>query len=146
MKYRFIDREKHWFGLDALCQAVGVNRGSYWSWVRRRPSARTMDDAMLLADVRRIYGEGRGNYGSPRIHDALGKEGTKCGKKRVERLMRQNGIKAKHKRKYKPVSTDSAHQMPVAENLLNRQFEQSQPCGRLTRPTSGPAKVGFTWR
>lgn len=82
---------------------------------------------MLLADVRRIYGDGRGNYGSPRIHDALGKEGTKCGKKRVERLMRDNGIKAKHKHKYKAVGTDSAHNLPVAENLLDRQFEQAQP-------------------
>ena len=127
MKYRFIDREKQWFGLDVLCRTVDVSRGGYWSWVRRRPSVRTMDDAMLLADVRRIYGAGRGNYGSPRIHDALRKKGTRCGKKRIERLMRQNGIKAKHKRKYKPLSTDSAHHLPVAENLLNRQFQRSQP-------------------
>jgi transposase InsO family protein len=127
MKYQLIDREKHWHGVEALCIALQVSRGGYWAWRRRRPSARKLDDSMLLADVRRIYGNGRGNYGSPRIHDALSKEGTKCGKKRVERLMRDNGIKAKHKHKYKAVATDSAHNFPVAENLLNRQFEQAQP-------------------
>jgi hypothetical protein len=94
MKFRLIDREKIWRGIDALCRALGVSRDGYWSWRRRRPSARTLDDSLLLADVKRIYGDGRGNYGSPRIHDAFSKEGTKCGKKRVERLMRQNGIKA----------------------------------------------------
>jgi transposase InsO family protein len=127
MKFRLIDREKIWHRIDALCRALGVSRGGYWSWRRRRPSARTLDDSLLLADVKRIYGDGRGNYGSPRIHDALSKEGTKCGKKRVERLMRENGLKAKHKRKYKPASTDSTHKLPVAENLLDRQFEQSKP-------------------
>jgi len=127
MKFRLIDREKIWHGIDALCRALDVSRGGYWSWRGRRPSARTLDDSLLLADVKRIYGDGRGNYGSPRIHDALSKEGAKCGRKRVERLMRQSGLKAKHKRKYKPASTDSTHKLPVAENLLDRQFEQAKP-------------------
>lgn len=127
MKYRFVDRERQWFGVDALCRAVGVTRGGYWSWRRRVPSARTLGDSLLLADIKRIYGDGRGTYGSPRIHEALNQEGTACGKKRVERLMRDNGIKAKHERKYKPACTDSAHKMAVADNLLNRQFERSQP-------------------
>jgi len=127
MKYRFIDRERQWFGVETLCSALGVGRGGFWAWRRRLPSARMLGDSLLLADVQRIYGDGRGNYGSPRIHDALSKEGTKCGKKRVERLMRDNDIKAKHTRKFKPLGTDSAHQMPVAKNLLDRKFEQSQP-------------------
>ena len=127
MKFRLIDREKSWHSIDVLCQALGVSRGGYWSWRRRRPSARKLGDEMLLADVQRIYGEGRSTYGSPRIHDALNKNGIACGKKRVERLMRENGIKAKHKRKHKPQCTDSAHKMPVAENLLNRQFSRSKP-------------------
>ena len=127
MKFRLIDREKHWHSVEALCRALRVSRSGYWAWVRRRPSARNLGDSMLLADVRGIYGDGRGNYGSPRIHDELKKEGTLCGKKRVERLMRQNGIKAKHKRKYKPQSTDWAHHMPVAKNLLDRQFSRAKP-------------------
>ncbi len=82
---------------------------------------------MLLADVKRFYGDGRGTYGSPRIYSALRSEGTKCSRKRVERLMRQNGIRAKHRRKYKPQCTDSAHQLPVAPNLLDRQFSRANP-------------------
>jgi transposase InsO family protein len=127
MRYRFVDRERQWFGVDAVCCAVGVSRGGYWSWKHRLPSARALGDALLLADVKRIYGEGRGTYGSPRVHEGLSQEGTSCGKKRVERLMHDNGIKAKHKRKFKPAVTDSTHKMPVAKNLLNRQFEQSKP-------------------
>ncbi len=127
MKFRFIFQEQRWHGVDRLCRALGVTRGGYWAWLKRRPSARKLGDSMLLADVQRIYGEGRGKYGSPRIHDALTKAGKPCGKKRVERLMRENGIEAKLGKKHKPVTTDSAHNMPVALNVLNRQFQRERP-------------------
>jgi transposase InsO family protein len=127
MKFRIIDREKQWHGVDALCSALGVTRGGYWAWVKRRPSARKLGDSLLLADVRRLYADGRKVYGSPRIHEALGKEGVRCGRKRVERLMKENGIRAKQGRKYKPVVTDSVHQLPIAPNVLNRVFERQRP-------------------
>ena len=124
MKFRIVDREKQWHGVDALCRALGVTRGGYWAWVKRRPSARKLGDSMLLAEVRRLYADGRKVYGSPRIHEALGHAGIRCGRKRVERLMKENAIRAKQDKKYKPVMTDSAHQMPVAPNVLNREFER----------------------
>lgn len=127
MKFRFIHQERRWHGVDALCRIVGVTRGGYWSWVRRRPSARDQADVVLLADIRRIHKEKRGVYGSPRIHDQLQREGVKCGRKRVERLMRENDIKAKQGKSFKPATTDSDHALPVAPNLLDRQFTRSQP-------------------
>lgn len=127
MKFRLIDREKQWYGVDALCSALNVTRGGYWAWVKRRPSARKIGDSLLLADVHRIYGDGRKVYGSPRIHDALSKEGTHCGRKRVARLMKENGIKAKQGKKYKPVVTDSVHELPIAPNVLNREFVRQRP-------------------
>lgn len=127
MKFRIVDREKLWHSVKALCQALGVTVGGYWAWVKRRPSARRLGDSMLLADVRRIYGDGRKVYGSPRIHDALSKEGVRCGRKRVARLMRENGIKARPAKKFRPVVTDSAHQLPVAANVLNREFKRQAP-------------------
>ena len=127
MKFRFIHQERRWFGVDALCDAMGVSRGGYWSWLRRRPGPRQQADAVLLADIRRIHEEKRRVYGSPRIHDRLQKEGTRCGRKRVERLMRANGLRAKQGKKYKPTTTDSQHHFPVAATLLNRQFRRERP-------------------
>ena len=125
MKFQFIRQHKHWFGLRALCAAMSMSRGGYFAWLRRRPSARQLGDSVLLADIRKLHQQGRGVYGSPRIHDALDKSGMRCGKKRVERLMQQHGIRAKQGKKYRPECTNSEHQMPVAPNILNRQFKRS---------------------
>jgi transposase InsO family protein len=127
MKFRFIQQERRWYSVDALCRAIGVSRGGYWSWVRRRPGPRQLADVVLLADIRRIHKGKRRVYGSPRIHDHLQKEGVRCGRKRVERLMCENGIRAKQGKKYKPTTTNSKHNLPVAPNILNRQFQRDRP-------------------
>ena len=80
----------------------------------------------LKQEIRRIYHKNRKRYGSPRIHQQLLREGYHIGKKRVERLMRQMGIQAVAKKKYK-ATTDSAHTKPVAENLLDREFAPAKP-------------------
>lgn len=127
MKFRFIQQERRWYGVDALCRAVGVTRGGYWSWVRRRPGPRLQADAVLLADIRKIHKGKRRVYGSPRVHEHLEKTGVRCGRKRIERLMRDNGIRAKQGKKFKPTTTDSKHNLPVAPNALNRQFHRERP-------------------
>ena len=127
MKFRFIKQEQRWYSVDDLCRAMNVTRGGYWSWVQRRPGVRQQADVVLLADIRQIHKSKRRVYGSPRIHDALQKKGTRCGRKRVERLMRENGIRAKQGKKYKPCTTDSKHNLPVAPNVLSRQFTRAKP-------------------
>ena len=127
MKFRFIQQEHRWYSVDGLCRAMGVTRGGYWSWVRRRPGPRQLADVALLADISRIHKGKRRVYGSPRVHDHLMKEGTRCGRKRVERLMRENGVRAKQSKKFKPRTTDSKHSLPVAPNILNRQFRRDRP-------------------
>lgn len=74
----------------------------------------------------KIYKESRKTYGSPRIRRKLSKKGIHCGKKRIERLMREADIHAIQKRKFK-VTTDSKHNLPVAENILNREFDAGSP-------------------
>lgn len=146
MKFRFIQQERRWFGIDVLCQAMGVTRGGYWSWVGRRPSPRQQADVVLLADIRRIHKSKRRVYGSPRIHDELQKKGVHCGRKRVERLMRENGVRAKQGKKYKPTTTDSAHNLPVAPNILNRQFTRERPNEAwVTDITYIPTKEGWLY-
>lgn len=127
MRFRFIQQERRWYGVDTLCQVMDVTRGGYWSWVQHRPGPRQLADVVLLADIRRIHKGKRQIYGSPRIHDHLQKKGVRCGRKRIERLMRENGIKAKQGKKYKPTTTDSKHNLPVAPNILNRQFARERP-------------------
>ncbi len=127
MKFRFIQQERRWHGVDTLCRAMGVTRGGYWSWLRRRPGPCQQADVVLLADIRRIHKGKRRVYGSPRIHDQLQKEGTRCGRKRVARLMRENDIRAKQSKKFKPTTTDSKHSLPVAANILNRRFTWDRP-------------------
>lgn len=127
MKFRFIQQEQRWYGVDALCRAMGVTRGGYWSWVRRRPGPRQQGDAKLLTEIMGIHKGKRRVYGSPRIHAQLQKKGIRCGKKRVARLMRENGIRAKQSKKFKPATTDSNHELPVAPNILDRRFHWEQP-------------------
>ena len=127
MKFRFIQQERRWYGVDALCRAMGVTRGGYWSWVRRRPGPRQQADAVLLADIRKVHKGKRRVYGSPRVYEHLEKQGVRCGRKRIERLMRENGVRAKQGKKFKPTTTDSKHDLPVAPNILNRQFHRESP-------------------
>jgi putative transposase len=125
MKFRLIHQERRWYSLTALCSAMNVTRGGYYRWLRRRPSARDLGSSLLLSRIRRVHNESKKTYGSPRIFDQLRDEGVRCGKKRVERLMRDHAIKAKQTKRYLPSTTDSNHNLPTAPNILNRQFTRT---------------------
>jgi transposase InsO family protein len=83
-----------------------------------------MANDKLSKQMKQLYADSRGTYGSPRIHAALVAQGVSCGVHRVARLMRQHGLRARGKRRYRR-TTDSSHAYPVAPNLLNRQFTAS---------------------
>lgn len=109
-----------------MCEVFGVSPSAYYEWEREQVSARQRADAELLAQIRAIFAEFRGLYGATRIHDELCKKGVRVSRKRVARLMREHGIRAKTVRKYKP-TTDSNHSLPVAPNLLNQCFCVTEP-------------------
>ena len=127
MKFRFINQEQRWYGVDALCRAMGVTRGGYWSWLQRKPSARDHANTVLLSEIRKVHKAKRRVYGSPRMHDHLRKAGISGGRNRIARLMRENEIRAKQGKKFKPTTTDSKHSLPVADNILKRRFTWAQP-------------------
>lgn len=87
---------------------------------------RALEDQRLLEKIKLIHVSKKGRYGSPRIHAELKAQGEHCSRKRVARLMNQNGIEAKHKRKFK-ATTDSQHRFPTAPNLLEQNFMVSEP-------------------
>ena len=112
--------------MKVLCNTLKVARSGFYEWRGRPTSPRTRQDEFLSVSIKVIHQESRETYGSPRIHAELKRQGLKCGKNRVARLMAIGGIAAKTKRKFK-ATTDSKHRRPVAENVLNRQFTAKSP-------------------
>ena len=109
-----------------LCRALGVSRSGYYAWRSRKPSAAEVRREELTAEVKQIHAQVKGRYGSPRIHAELVARGTTCCVNMVARVMRAAGIAAKTKRKFKQ-TTDSNHSMPVAQNVLAREFNPDEP-------------------
>lgn len=125
MKYQFIDAYRSWFRVKKMCLALSISRSRYYQWRKRIKGHRQHEDERLLHSIIEIHKMSRRTYGSPRITKELKARGSSHGKNRIARLMRVNGIYAKTKRKFR-VTTQSSHHLPVAENLLNRQFETHQ--------------------
>jgi len=124
MKYSFIESHRSSSRVVKMCHALKVSRSGYYSWRLGRESTRSRQNRVLLSHIRVVHEKSRRRYGSPRVTDELRESGLICSVKRVARLMREHGIRAKRGRKYK-VTTDSKHNYPTAPNLLKRQFEVS---------------------
>jgi putative transposase len=124
--YELVDSEKAAFPVGALCEAVGVSRSAYYAWRSSAPSARELANERVLAEIRAIHVEHEARYGSPRIVDELRERGHEVGKHRVARLMRENGIWARMRRRFRH-TTDSKHKLPVAPNLLEQNFTTTAP-------------------
>lgn len=121
MKYAFVAAQGKTYSLVLMCRILGVSRSGYYAWSNRPESRRAREDRRLVEEIKTIHKKSRKTYGSPRVHRELVKIGERCGIRRVERLMAENGIRAKQKKKF-VATTDSKHDLPVAENLLNREF------------------------
>jgi putative transposase len=125
-QYAFISAYSEEFSVEALCRTFGVSRSGYYAWLTRPRSARCASDEELLTVIEQIYTEKRQRYGAVRIHRQLRRRGWRCSKKRVARLMRQRGLKARRRRTWVR-TTDSRHALPIAKNVLNREFDAGQP-------------------
>jgi transposase InsO family protein len=126
VKYAWIDAQRD-FDLSQMCTVLDVSVSGYRAWKRGgKPDRKRLTDVQLLALIRAIHAELKGAYGSPRMVRELRARGFSAGKERVERLMREHGIRARRKRRYQ-ATTDSRHTMPVAPNLLARNFSPVVP-------------------
>ena len=112
--------------MAVLCRVLGVSRSGFYAWRSREPSAAEVRREELTEQVKQIHAEVKGRYGSPRVHAELVARGATCCVNFVARLMREAGIAAKTKRKFRQ-TTDSDHALPVAENLLDRDFGPDSP-------------------
>jgi putative transposase len=127
MKFQFIEDYRDEFPVTRMCQVLEISASGYYAWRGRPVSQREQDNQELLDQIKEIHAASRKTYGSPRVHADLVDQGIRCNKKRVERLMRVNDIRGKHRRRRRVKTTDSAHDLPVAPNVLNRQFEADVP-------------------
>ncbi len=126
MRFAFIDAEKAHYPVVVLCRVMEVRRSGFYAWCRRGPSLRARHDGVLSAHIGTAFQGSRRTYGSPRVHAELAGLGLRTSKRRVERLMRQSGLYALRKRRFKR-TTDSKHALPIAPNLLARNFTASAP-------------------
>jgi putative transposase len=126
MKYSVIRELAESYSIEEMCRFLKVSRSGYYEWLKRGESLRKKKERELAAKIRAIFEQSKKRYGSPRIYDELRDQGIRCSKKQVERLMREMGLQARPKRRFK-VTTNSNHNYPVASNLLDRKFEVTAP-------------------
>ena len=126
MTFQFINAQRQQFPVVRLCAALDVSESGYYAWQQRPVSAREQENRQLLVRMRAIHAESRRTYGSPRVHAELRAQGLCCNRKRVARLMREHGLRAKMSKRYR-VTTMSKHGLPVAPNHLRRAFWAEKP-------------------
>lgn len=133
MKYAFIEARRGVWPISVLCDQLQVSASGFHQWRQRKgskqpsgPGKRGMSDDALLAHIKSIHAEVKGEYGWPRVWKELVARGIRVGKERVRKLMVQHGIRARTKRRFK-ATTNSRHNLPVAQNLIQRNFAPARP-------------------
>jgi len=122
VKYQFIADHNQVYPVTLMCRVLRVVRSGYYRWRKTPLGKRKMADLILSMHIKDIFEQSRDTYGSYRIHAELIDEGIRCGRKRVARLIRESDLEPKATRRFKVMTTDSNHKLPVAPNLLNRNF------------------------
>ena len=122
MKFAFIREHRRTWPVGVICRVLRVSRSGFYAWWKRPRSVRARRQQELLEKIRLAHQENQQLYGSPRVHRALLIDGQIVSRNTVARLMRQARIRAKSRRRFIPRTTNSAHQKPVADNKLNRDF------------------------
>jgi putative transposase len=121
----FIQAHRGEHPIRRLCQVLGVSRAGYYAWHRRQqqaPGPRAAADSSLARTIAQVHRASQARYGSPRIHAELHGRGVRCSRKRIARLMREQHLAGKRRRRFRVVTTDAQHAAPVAPNHLGRQF------------------------
>lgn len=127
MKFAFIKAHLEQFPVGLCCDVLAVSRAGYYAWLKRPLCARRQRRRELAEKIEGIYHDQRRRAGSPTIHRALMARGERVSRNTVADIMKERQIRAQSKKKFVPRTTDSAHQQPVAANLLDRQFQAQRP-------------------
>jgi transposase InsO family protein len=126
MSYPFITEHRQEYAITTMCRVLEVSVSGYYAWCKRTASQHSREDAHLAEQVKTVFQANRGVYGSPRVHAELQAQGIRCGRKRVARLMREQGLAAR-KPPHRTITTHSDPEAQVAPNLLQRDFHADKP-------------------
>ena len=127
MKFAFVAAEKASFSVAFMCRHLEVSRSGFYASQLRPESPRAKEDRRLRVGIRAAWKRSRSTYGSHRLHDDLKDDGERVSRKRVLRLMKEDNVVGKQRRRRFVVTTDSKHVLPIAPNVLDRQFEVDHP-------------------
>ena len=130
--------EKANFPVTLMCRVLEVARAGYYAWRKRKPSKRAHENEQLAVKIAEVHKGSRGSYGSPRVHAELCTQGFDVGRNRIARIMREEGILGRRKPRFR-LTTDSDHKLPVAKNLLDRQFMADEP------DAAWVADISYVW-
>ena len=126
MRFEFIHEEKALYPLTVLCSVLCVSRSGYYRWLHREPSERKLREEERALKIKAIHEKSRKTYGSPRVCVELRKKGEVISPKTVAKVMKNEGISVRPRRKFK-ATTDSRHTKRIAPNLLERDFTAERP-------------------
>ena len=117
------------YSITALCQALEVSASGYYGWEQRKssPGPRALEEQQLRTEITRIHQDSRMTYGAPRVQMSLRSRGRRHGRNRIARLMRQEGLVGRQRRRYRLRTTDSNHDQPIAPNRLAQLPKASRP-------------------
>jgi putative transposase len=130
MKYAWIENNKLRWPVCLQCRVLGVSGSGYRQhWARKKKilNPRHLSETAFLVEIRAVYAAARGAYGWPHVWRQLKAQGVRAGKRRVQRAMQQNSIRARGKRRFRVSTTHSNHALPIAPNLLARNFTVASP-------------------
>jgi transposase InsO family protein len=126
VRFSFIQAEKANHDVSLLCEVLQVSRQGYYAWVHRKPCRRQLRDEELRKHIHHAFADSGATYGAPRVREALAIDGEATSCKRVARIMRQEGLRVRPRRRF-VCTTNSRHDFRIAPNLLARNFEPAGP-------------------
>lgn len=127
MKFGFVAKHRAIWPIELMCEALGISRSGFYSWLTRVPSVRTQSDAIIGQEVRASFFASDRVYGARRVWRDVRAAGHVCGLHRIERLMRAQALQARPKRRGRPVDIGNRSIGALAPNVLDRQFVASAP-------------------
>ena len=123
----YLEQNRSRYRVAKMAQRLRVSKSGYYAWRKRSKSLRCIENEALLQETIGIHEASRNTYGGRKITHEINRRSEKpVNHKRIERIMRENGIRSKSHKKYK-ATTNSRHDLPVAENILNRNFDADRP-------------------
>jgi putative transposase len=146
MRYQFIDDYRGDWPVRVMCRVLRVWPSGFYAWRHRPVGAQAIRRGELTEKVQQIFKDHRRVYGSPRVHEHLLADGDRCSVNTVAKIMRDEGLKAKGSKRFKPVTTNSKHHQPVADNLLQRDFTATSPNQKWVADiTYIPTRMGWLY-